>query len=1352
MKKILLLVFALVTAMGAWATDVTLTSASQIKGGTFYDGSGNIGTASAWYNKVITNSYIPFTLDFGNQTGVSKANGKFNVYGSKTLTITSPFKITGYTLTGTPTAACTVTPAGKSATNWTANTSGTVTVSGLDTYTTTIAFAGEADGNTECLINVTSLVITVANLTDASQISTSKYYMIYNISSARKGYMNINPSTGQVLLTNSIPNTDEGRLPYIVRFVSNTNAKSDGDAYQLKFYDGTYLPWQDNGHGNYVSTTMGYNGASNEGYLPTYYNDLGCFGFQVYKGGSSRDYYFHANSGAFTFWGSNASSAENSRYAIYEVDGTDLQDIDYTITLDGATTSKSSRKLLTYKNSNVAVPTKTAVENLFTYATSGYYNMSTTTASADGSAITIPCTANYPFTTTALVDGKIPADAPLYRMHLRAEADNKYARYSEGKIIYANKDAELGAADYFCFVGNAVNGFKVYNMGAGANVVMGADNPTTNAGIWMLGEGHPTHLWAVSPNSAQGFNLRQTTGNSPGTDAYLHDYNGKFSYWHSSSATSDAGSGLVIETANLGNITYNVLLEAGGDVEATATHNNAANRVLSVPSSATRPFCTYTYYADQDCTEELTALPFGTTTIYALCNFNPPFKVSTSYAEAVWYYTKMRTNKYAVYGDAPYDLTTTKSATANGMWAFLGDPYNGIQVINKGAGEGKYLQATETQPTMTTTATNWVLGNNGGNFTLYNADRGYINDDGNKGKMKYWNSSYGASDDGSTFRLEGVGFQVTYKVLLAANDAEAAATANETKYTGGDMTLNLPSSAARDFCTYTYYSDAAFTDEITETTYNGPLTVYAKPTWDGPFTISSDYENATWYYLQAHGNYPKWISTDGSSTVASSDNSLTDEFQWAFWGNPYDGIKLINKACGDDESPQYITGTDPATMTGTSTVWTIKKQTNNYTGNPDNSFGIYDATLKYLNQQSETLKYWTDFDAGSTFWVTEVPEHLKSLVVSNIKPWFDAIGQYFSLDNNMENLTYANNTYAPALESCDLDTYNNLLDYVTDASHYKYPATGYYRLRNYRYDTSYMGLESNLAQFVNGGSKASTVVYLTKNPSNNTYTIQLQGKYVQTPTGSAQVTMGDDAVWFTPTVDAPGIFSLNAGGGNRGNLHNDGYQKIVGWDATGRANNNASYWYIEKATTLPLTLNDGGDGYYYATLCLPFDVTLNAAAAYTLTMNSSKTGLTLSEAMSEISAGTPVFIRHNKGTLTATIGTGYATTPDDNTSLTGCYTNTSVSTETEYTLGKEDDKVGFYKYTGTSIAANRAYVSSSVVDEVSARGFALDFGELTGISNVESQKESNIIYDMQGRRVQKAGKGLYIVNGKKVLY
>ena len=42
-------------------------------------------------------------------------------------------------------------------------------------------------------------------------------------------------------------------------------------------------------------------------------------------------------------------------------------------------------------------------------------------------------------------------------------------------------------------------------------------------------------------------------------------------------------------------------------------------------------------------------------------------------------------------------------------------------------------------------------------------------------------------------------------------------------------------------------------------------------------------------------------------------------------------------------------------------------------------------------------------------------------------------------------------------------------------------------------------------------------------------------------------------------------------------------------------------------------------------------------------------------------------------------------------------------------------------------------------------------GEVTAIESLTAENANNEIFDLQGRRVAKAAKGVYIVNGKKVV-
>ena len=89
-----------------------------------------------------------------------------------------------------------------------------------------------------------------------------------------------------------------------------------------------------------------------------------------------------------------------------------------------------------------------------------------------------------------------------------------------------------------------------------------------------------------------------------------------------------------------------------------------------------------------------------------------------------------------------------------------------------------------------------------------------------------------------------------------------------------------------------------------------------------------------------------------------------------------------------------------------------------------------------------------------------------------------------------------------------------------------------------------------------------------------------------------------------------------------------------------------------------------------------------------------------------------------------------------------------------YILNIVNNVVGFYKAAGQKVAKNRAYI------QVKSASFAKDFISMpgfddstTGVTEVNGSglMVNGPVYDLQGRRVEKPGKGLYIVNGKKVL-
>ena len=89
---------------------------------------------------------------------------------------------------------------------------------------------------------------------------------------------------------------------------------------------------------------------------------------------------------------------------------------------------------------------------------------------------------------------------------------------------------------------------------------------------------------------------------------------------------------------------------------------------------------------------------------------------------------------------------------------------------------------------------------------------------------------------------------------------------------------------------------------------------------------------------------------------------------------------------------------------------------------------------------------------------------------------------------------------------------------------------------------------------------------------------------------------------------------------------------------------------------------------------------------------------------------------------------------------------TSISTKPVYVLSDGQFKL----FTGSVIPAWKAYLLAEDIP-TEAHELSLNFGDATGIKNIKVGTEDNVYYDLQGRRVLYPTKGLYIVNGKKVI-
>jgi len=167
------------------------------------------------------------------------------------------------------------------------------------------------------------------------------------------------------------------------------------------------------------------------------------------------------------------------------------------------------------------------------------------------------------------------------------------------------------------------------------------------------------------------------------------------------------------------------------------------------------------------------------------------------------------------------------------------------------------------------------------------------------------------------------------------------------------------------------------------------------------------------------------------------------------------------------------------------------------------------------------------------------------------------------------------------------------------------------------------------------------------------------------------------------------------------------------------------------------------EGRNLGTVALPFAVDKGSVKAYTVKVDAEKATLSKTETKGTvIPAHTPVLLEWAAEApvlLIPAIQAGTAVTDND---------LVSTATSHLFTLGMQDDRAGFFPFSGT-LAAGKACLSFE-----SAPAFtALYLSTPTGINRpATADKALPSAYDLGGRRVQQPAEGgIYVIDGQKVL-
>jgi hypothetical protein len=510
--------------------------------------------------------------------------------------------------------------------------------------------------------------------------------------------------------------------------------------------------------------------------------------------------------------------------------------------------------------------------------------------------------------------------------------------------------------------------------------------------------------------------------------------------------------------------------------------------------------------------------------------------------------------------------------------------------------------------------------------------------------------------------------------------------------------------------------------------------------------------------------------------------AVTTNRLFCFVGNPYTGFKIYNAAAGSSYTLCSTGESDEITMAEGEYTFMLH-------GSDTNSDKSKYFTLKpsaqtyYLNfdYNNERITGWKDADNGSTCWVVAPGQYYIDFIDAlYLDAPVGAVGtnSYFPAQSNptsaLSTIKSLRSDITSYMYSNVLGSVNGMLTPIKAYSTITL-SDGYYRVIS-----AVPGFNNAAAWYYNPSvstdhitwAKAATtaehqvnsIFKFTANADKwNIYSPNAQSSLIadgtafQAQTAAIGAEAGDitienvsSSIQYTLKINFQTVHC---------NGHSDGNGTsgtLINYNANGAGQ--ASTWYLQKVSSIDISLNDGGDGYYYATMCLPFDVTISGADAYTLSV-SGNYAVPAAVPSNQVPAGTPVLLKGNSTNAVATINTGAAFNGGEplTCKLTGTFVDLDVSSinSSAFFLGLagEPEKIGFYHWEGTTLKANRAYLTAS--DAVGVKGFVLDFDDdATAIDEVNGQWSTvngQPIYNLAGQRLNKIQKGINIVNGKKVL-
>lgn len=487
---------------------------------------------------------------------------------------------------------------------------------------------------------------------------------------------------------------------------------------------------------------------------------------------------------------------------------------------------------------------------------------------------------------------------------------------------------------------------------------------------------------------------------------------------------------------------------------------------------------------------------------------------------------------------------------------------------------------------------------------------------------------------------------------------------------------------------------------------------------------------ATEYTFNCYSSTDYWSTSSGTVTSVKDASASTD-FSVVF---AKVGSNSNNGCSGTTIEAGYIKLSKGNTLTISSLTKTFVSATIVFT---DKNYGpaknaswtdYFTANVGTLTKVSDTEFQWSG-DAVS------------SLTLTNVKTG--------SSDLDMRVKTIVINTTQTTKTTVNAATSDNT-----------------FYLYNDNASPALSGTAATLVTFKDNGKDICTMSGSMKNGSSNftiggnNYKVIKAGKgntYTITP--KPGVTINSATVYFTSN-DGTNTVKITTGGVQTESNGSGGDVKsvaIVGnvFTIDDESANSEARIVVEvnydQAENVDVKVSSAGYAtlYYDKNLTVPTGVTAYKAAI-------SGSNIELTDIGDLIPANTGVILKADAGKYTFVTTTADASAVDVSGNILSGTTSATTKAAlggTVFTLGQDAlGVVGLRNYTGTDIRAYCAYSTDAGLSALGREFYPFDGDDdVTAIKNVKVGTEDNIYYDLQGRRVLYPKKGLYIVNGKKVI-